>query len=468
MKKIILDGTMLNVDDLNLIANNQAILEVDENVFIRLEKKRKEFLKKFDVSKVMKDYGASYVELDWSSKKISTLDVRSVMVVLLNSLINSNVGISRKTVEILENMINYKITPVLDENKSNHDNLCALCLAMNGVGKVNYENDIVDAKEAFRKSRLQILELDSIDTYSIQNSSVFDIALVSILVKNSKDFLETIDLISAISLEGLNGNVTPLDESIYKHRPFEENLVVAKNMNNILKGSYIYTSEKIALQDPLSYRDITHIHGSARHILNNLEKKVCMGLNYVPHIIIDKDGYYSTTNDSIAWTINVEMLGQIFSHMSKSSVFRTIKLSDTRFTGLNRYLSPDNEVHAFAIVPNCVSGLDAEIRHLANPSNSDFFSYKSKYDDYDCNSRQVTMKVNEILEKLAYVFGVELMCSCQAIDLRDNIKLGERTSIVYDKVRDVLPFYDADRNLTSDIEKMYSLVKSKILIKEVC
>ncbi len=62
-------------------------------------------------------------------------------------------------------------------------------------------------------------------------------------------------------------------------------------MNKNLEGSYIYTSEKIALQDPLSYRDITHIHGSARQILERLENNLLIQLNSSddnPCLLIDE------------------------------------------------------------------------------------------------------------------------------------------------------------------------------------
>lgn len=240
-------------------------------------------------------------------------------------------------------------------------------------------------------------------------------------------------------------------------------------MNKNLENSYIYTSEKLALQDPLCYRDITHIHGAARQILERLEKNLLIQLNSSddnPCLLIDEKRIISCANyEPTIWALNIETLSQVFSHMSKSSVFRTIKLSDTKFTGLNRYLSPDDDVHAYAIVPNCAAGIDAEIRHLANPSNSDFFSLAGDIEDHGNNTPHLVYKTNMILDKLHYIFAIELMCACQAIDLRDNVVLGNKTKIVYEKVRNVLPAYTKDRNVTQDIDIVYNLIKSKELLK---
>ncbi|WP_206172856.1 hypothetical protein [Treponema phagedenis] len=63
-----------------------------------------------------------------------------------------------------------------------------------------------------------------------------------------------------------------------------------------------------------------------------------------------------------------------------------------------------------------------------------------------------------------YIIGIEAMHAAQAIDLRKNYKLGTGTKKAYALIREVLPFYSEDRNLSKDIEKIYEFIKSKKLL----
>ncbi len=496
MKNIILDGTTLDIEKLSQVANGNAYVEISEDAKKILDESRQLVFELVDQNTpvygfntgvgwnkdktVFKDFFQKYntnLILSHSlgvKPYLSIQETRSVMCARLNNLLNGCSGIAPEIAMFYAHMLNNDVTPLVPLRGSvgcaDITNLSHIGLTMLGLGKAYYKEELMDAKDALEKAGLNPVVLGPKDGLAIVSSNAFSAGLASILVKDTKDFFEMVDLISAISLEGLNGNTTPLDESIYKHRPYKHNLQVAQNMNRNLKGSYIYTSEKIALQDPLSYRDITHIHGSARQILERLEKNLLIQLNSSddnPCLLLDEKRIISCANyEPTIWALNVETLAQIFSHMSKSSVFRTIKLSDTKFTGLNRYLSPDNEVHAFAIVPNCAAGVDAEIRHLANPSNSDFFSLAGEIEDHGNNTPHLVSKTSKILDKLYYIFAIELMSACQAVDLRENVTLGVQTKKVYEKVRAVLPKYDEDRNLTKDIETVYNLIKTKKLLEE--
>ncbi len=496
MKKVTLNGTNLSIDNLALIANNLAYVEVSESAKKVLNDSRQLV---FDlVNQNTPVYGFN-TGVGWNKDKtifkdffqkyntnlilshslgvkpyLSITQARSVMCARLNNLLNGCSGVAPEIALFYAQMLNSKVTPLLPLRGSvgcgDITNLPHIGLTMLGLGKAYYKEELINAKDALQKAGLKPVTLGPKDGLAIASSNAFSAGMASLLVKDTKDFFDTVDLITSISLEGFNGNITPLDKAIYKYRPYRHNLQVAKNMNRNLKGSYIYTSEKLALQDPLSYRDITHIHGSARQILERLENNLIIQLNSSddnPCLLLNERRIISCANyEPTIWALNIETLAQIFSHMSKSSVFRIIKLSDNSFTGLNRYLSPNNKVHAFAIVPNCAAGVDAEIRHLANPSNSDFFSLAGDIEDHGNNTPHLVSKTAQILDKLYYIFAIELMCACQAIDLRENVALGVKTKKVYEKVRSILPKYNEDRNLTKDIEIIYNLIKTKALLKE--
>ena len=59
---------------------------------------------------------------------------------------------------------------------------------------------------------------------------------------------------------------------------------------------------------------------------------------------------------------------------------------------------------------------------------------------------------------IAVMMGIELIHAAQAVDLRGKPALGRVTGPVFDAFRKEVPFLDADRNLSIDIEKAYHFI----------
>ena len=108
--------------------------------------------------------------------------------------------------------------------------------------------------------------------------------------------------------------------------------------------------------------------------------------------------------------------------------------------------------------------LDTQNRGLANPSSMDFYSLAGTIEDHASNLPLACYKIFQMLDNIRYIIGIEAMHAAQAIDLRGNKKLGEGTKKAYSLIREVLPFYNEDRNISRDIETMYEFIKSKKLL----
>ena len=77
--------------------------------------------------------------------------------------------------------------------------------------------------------------------------------------------MHTADMISCMSLEGLNGDVSPLRDGAQRQRPYPRQIETAAALRSYLEGSYLYEpSEGRPLQDPLSFRCVSQVHGAVR------------------------------------------------------------------------------------------------------------------------------------------------------------------------------------------------------------
>jgi histidine ammonia-lyase len=76
-------------------------------------------------------------------------------------------------------------------------------------------------------------------------------------------------------------------------------------------------------------------------------------------------------------------------------------------------------------------------------------------------------KAMEIIENAQRIVAIELLCACQAIDLRGPEKLGEGTKIAYSTIRSKVPMLKEDRVIGKDIEEVFRIVKNGELLKAV-
>jgi histidine ammonia-lyase len=114
--------------------------------------------------------------------------------------------------------------------------------------------------------------------------------------------------------------------------------------------------------------------------------------------------------------------------------------------------------------------MDTEIRHLSNPCSSDFMSLAGGIEDHANNTPFVVQKLRKAADNLAYIYGMEMIHGCQAIDLRmrkNKIRLGKRTEAAWKAFRKEVALYENDRPISPDIQKSYEFIKSNILLSEV-
>lgn len=402
-------------------------------------------------------------------------DVRMILLIRLNKALTGHTGISVELLDHYRDFLNYKIHPRIPKRSSIGEaditTLSHIGLAFIGEEDVEFNGEIINSKVAMEKVGLKIAKLGPKDGLSIVSSNAQGEAMVAKILKETKEVLEMSNLIYCLSLEGLNGVTESLREDVNALRGLKGQVKVAKFCREALKGSYLYDYDSNrALQDPLSFRCAHAINGAVSDAIDYVEKQLLQTMNTTddnPCIIIENNLSYVSANFEVTTlAIGVEMIATALSHLSKSSCYRMIKLADPNFTGLNKFLTPqDVKTIAFGTIQKTFTMLDTQNRGLANPSSMDFYSLAGTIEDHASNLPLACYKIEQMLENIRYIIGIEAMHAVQAIDLRDNVKLGKLTTIAYKKIREKIEFYDKDRNQSKDIQKIYDLIKSCDLLK---
>lgn len=495
MQTIRLDGTHLTLEDMHKVVVERCPVEIDP---AGLERARKGRQVLFDLAaeghpvyglnrgvgwnkdrEFCPDFFETYNRNLLNSHSCgvppyNTIEeVRAMMLIRLNRALNGHTGISCEILELYAAYLNLGIHPRVPRRASIGEGdittLSHIGLAFIGEEDVEYQGQIENSKVVMERLGLPIAVLGPKDGLSIVSSNAQGEAMVYRMLCAAKEIVRMSNLAAALSLEGLNGVLDSYAAVVNEVRQLDGQIQAAAEIRGYLEGSYLYEPDlERGLQDPLSYRCSHAINGATYDAIHYIERILEKQINTTDDnpCIIPEEGraYVSANFETLSLALGVEMLGTALSHLSKTSCYRMIKIADPQFTKLNRFLTPqDVTTIAYGTIQKTFTMLDTENRMLANPSSMDFYSLAGTIEDHASNLPLTVSKMQDIIDNLRYILGMEIMHAAQAIDLRGKPKLGKVTGEAYRLLRAKVPFYDKDRNISKDIQLSYDVVVNDII-----
>jgi histidine ammonia-lyase len=288
------------------------------------------------------------------------------------------------------------------------------------------------------------------------------------------DVLVCADIAAALSLVAFQGNITLLAEGIQAVRPHTGQLRCAERMRALLAGSGLFrgTSRPRNIQDPLSYRCVTQVHGACLDALSFVRSTIEIELNSTgdnPVVLPEYEMIVSNGNFHPAGlAMGFDTLGIVLGQLTSLSTSRTIKLMDSELSGLPPQLTRRPGINCgFGVIQKPLTALNAENRFLASPASLDFIPVANSIEDHATNATMTVNKASVMLENVRYVLAMELLSAAQAIDLREDASLGPAGRATYDAVRQAVPFMTDDDVLSTGIEAVHKLIASGDLLKAV-
>lgn len=502
MMKIVLTGNDLTVSDVWEIAVNGAQVEISPEAEAKLEAARKLVYELVDADvpvygfntgvgwnkdhKIAKEFFEDfnrkliYCHSFGVEPEASEAEVRAMMAVRLNCLLLGYTGIQPAVARRYAELLNAGLHPVVPEKGSVGEGdltpLAHIGLVMIGEGEANYKGRRMSSAEAHKLAGLDPVVLGPKDGLAIVSSSAFSAGEAALAIKELRELVDMGDIISCLSLEGFNGNTSPIEAGVMAARKMEGQAKSAERMREYLAGSDIYgTYPGKPVQDPLCFRGAAYINGSLRDALEYAQKYLFIQMNSTddnPCLLLDERRIISNSNfETTTLATAIEMLSIVLSHVSRMSCYRMLRLVNPELTKLPRFLSHDGgQSHCFGTIQKCFASLDTEIRHLSNPCSVDYLSLSGSIEDHANNTPLVVQHLRQIVKNLQYIYGMELIHACQAIELRKRqgkFNLGKGTAAAYEAFRKELPLYTNDRPLAPDVKKAYEFVKSAALLRSV-
>lgn len=403
----------------------------------------------------------------------SKATVRATMLCRLNGMLVGVSGVDPKLPQMLCDMLNNGIHPQLPLRGSvglaDLGNMAYIGLAMIGEGRVEYQGKIIPAATALKEAGLSPVQLGPKDGLPIVSSNALTVALSVLLYTEICDLLHMAEGTYALTYETQSYNPMFLDPRSFLKRPLLGQKESLSYVRACLNGSNLWASKNESLSGAISFKAGYAVYGVVRDALRSLELMLPNYLNSsddCPMVLREEQEMISTANYvvtslAVAW----DTMAVALAHLSNLIANHIMRLDNPAFSGLPRFLRPEEKVIAYGTVQKTVSSLNSELRHLANPGSLDSLPTANESEDHGCNAPYVLRRIEKMVDILRYMVAIEAMHGAQAADLAGGRPSGAGTGLIYDAVRSAVPFLaDDNRDLGADIQSIYELVKDKRLL----
>ena len=404
--------------------------------------------------------------------------VRGIMLLRVVNLCKGHSGVRRITLDTLVEMINKNVTPYIPEKGSLGASgdlapLSHMVLVMLGLGKAYYKDELLSGKEAMDKANIKILEsLSSKEGLALINGTQVMTSIGAHVTYDALNLMKHLDLAGALSIEALNGIICAFDKKVHKVRPHAGQITTAENIRKILKGSKCITKQgELRTQDPYSLRCIPQIHGASKDAFNFIKTKIEIEMNAVtdnPIIFVEEDEVISGGNfHGQPMALPFDFLGIALSEMANISERRIERLVNPQLNnGLPAFLVENGGVNSgFMIVQYSAASLVSENKVLAHPASVDSIPSSANQEDHVSMGTIAARKAGEILGNARKVIAMEILCACQAIDLKkSDASLGVMTKEAYKIIRENVKYYNEDRVMYPDIDTVEEIIKNNLII----
>jgi histidine ammonia-lyase len=299
------------------------------------------------------------------------------------------------------------------------------------------------------------------------------------LIREMHDLLEQYCLISSLSFEGLHAIKKPFDPEVHKLKPHLGQLKVAQKIFDYLESSKMIkqeeeTQQKIQLEqdgsvkpsnsqieDAYSIRCTPQILGPVVDGLEYVRTIVQNELNSSndnPLIVSDSNEIFHNGHfhgQYVAMAMDFLSIGlTTLSNLANRRVDRFLDKSHSN--GLPPFLCSKDPGLRLGLMGGqfMTASLTAENRSLCTPLSIQSLSTTADFQDIVSFGLVAARRAREIFENTKYIISFELICACQAAEIRGVDDLSDSTVVLFKKVRGIVPFLDRDSILTEYLERL--------------
>ena len=402
--------------------------------------------------------------------------VLMMMIVRANSLAKGFSGARLELIQLLVEMINNRIVPIVPRIGSLGASgdlapLSHMALAMMGESETQVQTSNGDwvtyySKDALESFGLKPIKLQAKEGLSLINGTSQMCSYLCQSIINLEMLIFAADAALSTSIEAIKGSYVAFDKRIHDVRPQLGQSISASRIRGFLNNSEINEShiDCDRVQDSYSFRCAPQVHGPMIDVLREARRIVNIEIN-------------SATDNPLVFSSNgkPEVIsggnfhGQILAIISDNMAIciheiasiserRINQVLDPQWSGQKAFLANDEGLESgLMIVQYVAAAVIAELSLLSNPVSTTNVPVSMGKEDHVSMGATASYRTFKASKLLSSVISSELICSCQALD---NISEKPSKSVgkIHYWLRNYVSKVEADRSTTKDTEIIAKLL----------
>lgn len=261
---VIIDGETLTIDDIVSVARSGAQVKLSPKAKKKVQHAANFITKLIDLGEIV--YGVTtgfgpFSEVVISEDKALALQrnliishaagvgkplprevVRAAMLLRANTLAKGNSGIRISTLQLLIDLLNQEVHPIIPEKGSVGASgdlapLAHMVLVLIGEGKAEYKGKILAGAKALKQAGLKPIELGPKEGIALINGTQIMTAIAALTTADARTLVASAEIAAALSMEALEAVLDAFDSRIHQVRPHPGQLQSARNLFVVLSGS---------------------------------------------------------------------------------------------------------------------------------------------------------------------------------------------------------------------------------------
>ena len=398
--------------------------------------------------------------------------VRATMALRANVLAKGFSGIRVETLEALLAMLNRGVHPRVPSRGSvgASGDLAPLAhLALVLVG----EGDTLDGR-SLADAGLKPIALGPKEGLALINGTQVSTAVLALTLAGAEQLSRAADITAALSIDALMGSMHPFEPRIHEPRPFAGQAASADNLLRLLAGSRINESHVNCgrVQDAYSMRCAPQVHGAAREALSWIRHIVSIEMNAAtdnPMVFARAGGAGTGTGEIVSGgnfhgaplALAADLLVMAVAQLATISERRSERLVNPALSGLPAFLTRHGGLESGLMIAQVTAAaLTSEIKTLAHPASVDTIPTSANKEDHVSMSMHAALKAERALQLAINVIAVEILCACQAIDLRAPLESSPPLMRAHKIVRERVKKLVDDRPPAPDLDAIAEIIRA--------
>lgn len=404
-------------------------------------------------------------------------DTRGVMLLRANTLAAGLSGIRPRVAELLCEMLNHRLHPIVPARGSVGASgdlapLAHVALTLVGEGEVTVDRNLaertrpVSAAAALRRAGLAPLVLEAKEGISLVNGTQAMLSLGLLAVAQAEILADTADVAGALSLDALRGSPVAFDERLQLARPHPGQIETARNLLRLNEGSTIRESHRdcAKVQDAYSLRCMPQVHGAVRDALAFVQRTFEIEMNGVTDnpLVFAGEGEVLTGGNFHGQPVAtaLDLMAIALTQLGGISERRIDRMVNPLTSELPPFLAGSPGIESGLMLAQVTAAaLASENKVLAHPASVDSIPTSGNKEDYVSMGMTAALKLRQIVANVASILAIELLTATHALDRLAPLETGHLAVKAKRLVRKVVLPLTGDRAHAPDIATVTEQVR---------